>query len=91
MLHDEVMPEVTVDKARRRGKGKPTTVCYLSPPLASAVRRLAAKQGCSQSHLVRDLLRNALRARGLLPNKSWGSIDAAAGHVVDDVADHAQA
>jgi hypothetical protein len=69
-------PEAVVDQLERRnGSGKKITAAYLSPPLATAIRRHAAEQRCSQSHVVRDLLRNALRARGLLPNKAWGAAD----------------
>jgi hypothetical protein len=68
------MPEAVVDQLERRnGQGKKITAAYLSPPLAGAVQKLAAEMGTSQSHVIRDLLRNELRRRGLLPNKSYGT------------------
>jgi Arc/MetJ-type ribon-helix-helix transcriptional regulator len=69
-------PEAIVDQLERRnGQGKRITATYLSPPLAGAVRKLAAEKKCSQSHVVRDLLRTALRDRGLLPSGQWGAAD----------------
>lgn len=81
---DVEMPEAVVDQLERRnGQGKRITACYLSPPLAGAVRKLAREQNSSQSHVVRELLRHALRERGLLTSKAWGAADHldAAGHI----------
>jgi hypothetical protein len=72
-------PEAVVDQLERRnGSGKRITTVYLSPPLASAVRKLACEKNSSASHLVRDILRNELRRLGRLPNNSRGSIAAMA-------------
>ena len=54
---------------RHHGSGR-MTGAYLSGPLASIVRRLADEQGRSKSNVVRGLLRQALRERGLLPSPS---------------------
>ena len=40
---------------------------YLSNTLSDCVQQLAAQSGCSQSWIIRDLLRQSLRERGLLP------------------------
>jgi hypothetical protein len=40
---------------------------YLSGPLASAIERIATDTGRSKSHVLRGLVRDSLRARGLLP------------------------
>jgi hypothetical protein len=55
-----------VDKIERGASSK-SVACYLSPPIATAVQRLASEQSRSQSWIVRDLLRTELRNRGLLP------------------------
>jgi hypothetical protein len=57
---------VTDEGTRRRGPGR-MTGCYLSNPLASIVRDIAAQEGRSHSNVVRGLIRDALRARGILP------------------------
>ena len=71
---DEV-PEVVIAMVRRCGRGRRTKACYLSGRLNGAIRRLAAKEKRSESNLVRELLRHALRERGLLPTNAWGDAD----------------
>jgi hypothetical protein len=44
------------------------TAAYLSGPLAAAVQQLAADSDRSMSHTMRGLIRDALRARGLMPS-----------------------
>jgi hypothetical protein len=58
------MPDHWVAQAER-GTGLATAV-YLSAPIASAVRQLAISQDRSQSWIVRSILRDGLRSRGLL-------------------------
>ena len=55
-----------VDKIERGASSK-SVACYLSPPIATAIQRLALDQRRSQSWIVRDLLRTELRRRGVLP------------------------
>jgi hypothetical protein len=60
------MPEAIVDVAERGSKGR-SVAAYLSPPLASAIRKIADEERRSASWVMRLLLREALRARGELP------------------------
>jgi hypothetical protein len=60
---------VTDEGARRHGTGR-MTGCYLSNPLASIVRDIAALEGRSHSNVVRGLLRESLQRRGLLISPS---------------------
>jgi hypothetical protein len=63
------MPAAVVDKVERGNSGAGKAVAaYLSPPLATAIARLARDTQRSTSHVVRDLLRTELRNRGILPN-----------------------
>jgi hypothetical protein len=50
--------------------GKKVVGALLSGKLASAIARLAAETGTSQSHVLRGLIRDQLRARGLLPSSA---------------------
>jgi hypothetical protein len=61
------MPEAIVDVAERNGKGTKAVAAYLSQPLASAIRKIADEERRSTSWVVRSLIRDALRQRGLLP------------------------
>jgi hypothetical protein len=88
---EDEIPEVVIAMVRRCGRGTRTKACYLSGRLSGEIRRLAAKQNRSEANLVRDILRNELRRLGLLPNKSFSSIDAAAGHVDEGLTNAAQA
>jgi hypothetical protein len=50
-------------------KHKPViTAAYLSGTLAAAVKQIAAETDRSTSYVMRWLIRDALRARGLLPS-----------------------
>jgi hypothetical protein len=64
-----IAPVATPDAAvERHDNGQRKVVgAYLSSTLADAVERLAIEQGRSQSHIMRGLIREALRARGVLP------------------------
>jgi hypothetical protein len=53
-----------VETNKRSGR---VSAAYLSHALADCVRDLASQSGCSQSWVIRDLLRQSLRERGLLP------------------------
>jgi hypothetical protein len=47
-------------------QGKKVVGALLSPPLASAIARIATETRSSQSHVLRGLIREALRARELI-------------------------
>jgi hypothetical protein len=93
--HTEV-PDAIFDRQELQTRqGKRVVAAYLSPPLAGAIKKLAAKEKASTSHVLRDLIRCELRRRGLLPSGQWGAQAAIAAREVspepvDDVSDHAQ-
>jgi hypothetical protein len=60
------MAEAIVDVAERGSKGR-SVAAYLSPPLSSAIQRLALEQNRSASWVMRSLIRDVLRSRGELP------------------------
>jgi hypothetical protein len=60
------MPDAAVDREEMQN-GKVTVASYLSGPLASAIKQIAAESDRSQSYVMRGLIREALRARGVLP------------------------
>jgi len=62
-------PQPTFDalvEAHKDERGNRVVGAWLSQPLASAIARLAAETRSSQSHVLRDLIREALKARELL-------------------------
>jgi predicted transcriptional regulator len=61
------MPEGVVDRVERGSQGSKSVAAYLSPPLSGAIQRLAHEQNRSASWIMRSLIRDALRQRGLLP------------------------
>ena len=61
------MPSAIVDQVERGSGGGRAVAAYLSPPLSNAIARLARETQRSSSHVMRGLLRDALRARGILP------------------------
>jgi hypothetical protein len=61
------MPDAVVDRVERGAKGSKATAAYLSPPLSSAISRLAREQSRSASWVMRDPIRSELRRRGILP------------------------
>jgi hypothetical protein len=60
------MPDAEVVREERNMNGKTTVACYLSGSLASAIKQIAAETDRSQSYVMRSLIREALRARGVL-------------------------
>jgi hypothetical protein len=71
-------PSVSLDTIERNAAGATVMAAYLSGPLATAVKNLAADEGRTQSAVLRDLLRCELRRRGLLPNGAYGAAPALA-------------
>jgi hypothetical protein len=72
------MPEGIVDRVERGGKGAKSVAAYLSPPLAKAITQLAAEERRSSSWVMRLLIREGLRARGLLPPSTNNAADTGA-------------
>ena len=62
----EMPEEVSVDR-KERASGARATACYLSLPISAAIQRLAREEDRSASWLIRRILRDELRRRGLLP------------------------
>jgi hypothetical protein len=62
------IPAAIVERTEfANNRGARPVGCHLSPPLASAIRRLALEHDRSQGWIMRDLLRTELRRRGILP------------------------
>jgi hypothetical protein len=58
-----------IETVKGNGHHKPVvTAAYLSGTLAAAVKQLADETDRSVSHTMRGLIRDALRARGLMPS-----------------------
>jgi predicted DNA-binding protein len=67
VMPDAKMPEAVCDRMERGSPGSKAVAAYLSPPLSRAIQRLANEQERSASWVMRLLIRESLRARGLLP------------------------
>ena len=63
-LETPTKDDCMVETNKRGGR---VSAAYLSNTLSDAVRDIAAQTGCSQSWVIRDLLRQSLRERGVLP------------------------
>jgi hypothetical protein len=72
------MPDDTaiIDQCER-GKAGQATAAYLSAPLSSAIQRLARESDRSASWIMRSLIRDASRARGILPPATTAADSAA--------------
>jgi hypothetical protein len=68
-------PDAAVDVVERGSSGSKNVAAYLSPPLAKGIQKLAAEHQRSASWTMRMLIRESLRARGLLPSDN--AVDAA--------------
>jgi Ribbon-helix-helix protein, copG family len=71
-------PDAVIDVVERGASGSKNVAAYLSPPLAKGIQKLAAEHRRSASWVMRSLIRESLRARGLLSTPSDSSVDASA-------------